>query len=106
MEKHERNLGHRLTELLTGTQGVNVYTPQFVGSTVLFSVDGMPSDAVGRALDARGFCVRCGFHCSALGHRTLDTPESGAVRVSFGFFNRIEQVEAFRRTLVEICRKT
>ena len=105
IEAHEQNLGRRLTELLAGTQGVKVYASQFVGSTVLFSVDGMPSDAVGRALDARGFCVRCGFHCSALGHRTLGTPESGAVRVSFGFFNRIEQVEAFRRTLVEICRK-
>ena len=106
IESHERELGRRLTELLANTPGVTVYAPQFVGSTVLFSVDGMPSDAVGRALDARGFCVRCGFHCSALGHRTLGTPESGAVRVSFGFFNSADQVEAFRRSLVEICRKS
>ena len=102
--EHERALGHRMTELLTNTRGVKVYAPQFVGSTVLFSVDGMPSDAVGRALDTRGFCVRCGFHCTALGHRTLGTPESGAVRVSFGYFNRAEQTERFYRALREIQR--
>jgi len=102
IETHEALLGRRMTELLANTQGVKVYAPQFVGSTVLFSVDGMPSDAVGRALDARGFCVRCGFHCAALGHRTLATPESGAVRVSFGYFNRPAEVEMFHRALREI----
>ena len=99
---HEQALFRRLRELLTNTQGVKVYAPQFVGSTLLFSVDGMPSDAVGRALDARGFCVRCGFHCTALGHRTLGTPESGAVRASFGYFNRPAEVERFYRALKEI----
>lgn len=102
IEAHEARLCRRMRELLANTQGVKVYAPQFVGSTLLFSVDGMPSDAVGRALDARGFCVRCGFHCSALGHRTLGTPESGAVRVSFGYFNRPAEVEMFHRALREI----
>ncbi len=99
--KQEERLYGRLRELLLNTQGVKVYAPQFVGSTLLFSVDGMPSDAVGRGLDARGFCVRCGFHCSALGHRTLGTPDSGAIRVSFGYFNRPTQVDAFYRALRE-----
>ena len=105
IEEHERQLNRRLTEMLTNTQGITVYAPQFVGSTVLFSVDGISSDAIGRALDARGFCVRCGFHCAALGHQTLGTPESGAVRVSFSFFNRAEQTELFWRSLREICRE-
>ena len=105
IETHETKLFRRMRELLLNTQGVKVYAPQFVGSTLLFSVDGMPSDAVGRALDARGFCVRCGFHCSALGHRTLGTPDSGAVRVSFGYFNRPTDVELFHRTLREILRE-
>ena len=102
MEEHERALGRRMIEMLANTQGVKVYAPQFVGSTVLFTVDEMPSDAVGRALDARGFCVRCGFHCAALGHRTLGTPQSGAVRASFGIFNRFGQIERFYRALQEI----
>lgn len=105
IEAHEQKLYRRLRELLENTRGVKVYAPQFVGSTLLFTVDEMPSDAVGRALDARGICVRCGFHCSALGHRTLATPESGAVRVSFSFFNRPAEVEAFHRVLCEIQRE-
>lgn len=105
IEEHERTLGRRITEMLANTQGVKVYAPQFVGSTVLFSVDGMPSDAVGRELDRRGFCVRCGFHCAALGHRTLNTTDNGAIRISFGFFNRLEQTELFYHALREIIRE-
>ena len=103
--EHEARLCRRLQEMLMNTQGVKVYAPQFVGSTLLFSVDGMPSDAVGRALDTRGFCVRCGFHCAALGHATLGTPADGAVRVSFGYFNRPAETEAFYRSLREIQRE-
>jgi selenocysteine lyase/cysteine desulfurase len=105
IEEHERTLGRRITEMLANTQGVKVYAPQFVGSTVLFSVDGMPSDAVGRELDQRGFCVRCGLHCAALGHRTLNTTDNGAIRISFGFFNRLEQTELFYHALREIIRE-
>ena len=102
---HEERLYRRMRELLTNTQGVKVYAPQFVGSTLLFSVDGMPSDAVGRALDARGFCVRCGFHCSALGHQTLGTPRDGAVRISFGYFNRPVETELFYHALREVQKE-
>lgn len=102
---HEQRLYKRLREMLIQTSGITIYAPQFLGSTLLFSVDGMPSDTVGRELDDRGFCVRCGFHCSALGHQTLQTPESGAVRVSFGYFNHPSEIERFYRALREIIRE-
>ena len=102
IEAHEKKLYRRMRELLMNTEGITLYAPQFVGSTLLFSVDGIPSDAIGRALDARGFCVRCGFHCAALAHQTLRTPESGAVRISFGYFNQPSETELFYRALREI----
>lgn len=100
---HERALYCRMRELLCNTRGVCVYAPHHIGSTLLFSVDGIPSDAVGRALDAHGIAVRCGHHCTALGHQTLGTPADGAVRISFGYFNTLAQAEACHRVLRELA---
>jgi selenocysteine lyase/cysteine desulfurase len=66
---------------------------------VLFSVEGYTSEEVGQRLDSEGICVRSGFHCSALGHRTLETPDGGAVRVSFGWGSRERDGEAVLRAV-------
>lgn len=87
IQQHEAMLGGRLTSALVQMPHVTVYAPQHEGGTVLFSVRGYPSERVGQYLDHLGICVRPGFHCSALGHTTLNTPVEGAVRASFGYFN-------------------
>lgn len=92
--EHERRLGLRLRDGLMTLPKVKVYAPHHEGSVVLFSVDGYPSDEVGRILDGAGICVRTGFHCSALGHRTLGTPDDGAVRASLGWWSKERDVEA------------
>ncbi len=101
---HEASLCARLSEMLTQLPRVSVYVPQYHGSVALFSVDSMPSDAVGRELDRRGICVRTGFHCAALAHRTLGTPDTGAVRVSVGMNTRQTDVDALFLALREILQ--
>ena len=91
---HERALGIGLRDRLMDIPKVTVYAPHREGGVILFSVDGYASDEVGRILDGEGICVRTGFHCSALGHTTLGTPEDGAVRVSFGWGSRERDAEA------------
>ena len=81
----ETRLGRLLGDALGEIRGVTVYAPAHEGGVVLFSTDGHGSDEVGRLLNREGICVRPGFHCSALGHMTLKTPETGAIRVSFGW---------------------
>lgn len=39
-----------------------------------------------------GICTRAGAHCAPLMHQALGTAEQGAVRVSFGPFNALEEV--------------
>ena len=99
IREHERRLGVMLRDALPELPGVTVYAPLRAGGVVLFSVEGYASDEVGRHLDAEGICVRTGFHCSALGHRTLGTPDGGAVRVSFGWESRERDVEAVVRAV-------
>ncbi len=96
---HERRLGTKLRDRLLELPKVTVYAPRHEGGVVLFSVDGYTSNEVGRILDAEGICVRAGFHCSALGHRTLHTPDGGAVRVSFGWGSRERDAEALLKVV-------
>ena len=96
---HERALGIGLRDRLMDIPKVTVYAPHREGGVVLFSVAGHGSDEVGRILDSEGICVRPGFHCSALGHRTLGTPDGGAVRVSFGWGSRERDAEAVVRVI-------
>lgn len=99
IQAHELELGRRLREGLMALPRVKIYAPHRVGAVTLFSVEGYTSEEVGRLLDGEGICVRAGFHCSALGHRTLGTPEDGAVRVSLGWFSRKRDVEALLRAV-------
>lgn len=99
IQAHELELGRRLREGLMALPRVKVYAPHRIGAVTLFSVEGYTSEEVGRLLDGEGICVRAGFHCSALGHRTLGTPEDGAVRASLGWFSRERDVEALLRAV-------
>ena len=98
----EKELWNLLCEELRTIPGVTIAAPHFFGSVLSFWSDRLHSEALAAALDARGFCVRAGFHCAALAHRTLGTPSGGALRVSFGEGSREEEVVLFARALREI----
>ena len=95
----EKRLGARLRDKLLTLPKVTVYAPRHEGGVVLFSVDGYTSEEIGRILDAAGICVRAGFHCTALGHRTLRTPVDGAVRASLGWFSGERDTDALYKVL-------
>ena len=95
----ERRLCGRLRDGLLELPRVQVYAPRHEGAVVLFSVDGYTSDEVGQILDQEGICVRAGFHCSSLGHKTLQTPESGAVRASFGWSSKERDADALLKVV-------
>ena len=60
------------------------------------------SERVAKELDARGFCVRAGFHCAALAHRTMGTPPTGAIRLSPSLSNTAEHVDALAEAVAQI----
>ncbi|MBE6559016.1 MAG: aminotransferase class V-fold PLP-dependent enzyme [Ruminococcaceae bacterium] len=101
----ETRLGERLKQALSRLSPVTVYAPKHKGGVVLFSIRGMASESVGAYLDGQGICVRPGFHCSALGHRTLKTPEEGAVRVSFGYNNTERDCDAVIDAIRHLCHE-
>jgi len=78
-----------------------IYLPDKAGSTLSFNLGSIHSEEIGRHLSQDGICVRSGYHCSALGHRALGTEDTGAVRISFSYFNRESDVERLIKSLKE-----
>jgi selenocysteine lyase/cysteine desulfurase len=101
-----REWNRALRDRLASIPEVTVYTPHHTGSILLFNLNGIPADRVGRALDRRGICVRTGYHCSALGHATLQTPHGGAVRVSPGYQSTQAEISALVRAIEEILAES
>ena len=102
---HEYNLSARAADILGNTKGIHLYTPpQPAGSLLLFNVAGMTPDRVASMLDERGFCVRSGLHCSPFAHERIGTSPVGAVRISFGAFNTLPELEKFAVAITEIAK--
>ena len=99
LQKHDCTLFRSLRERLEALKNYRVYLPEYEGSTLMFSRDGIKSDRIGAYLADRGICVRTGYHCAALAHKTLHTPDGGGIRASFGPFNTPNDADALYRAL-------
>lgn len=101
---HERELYRRAFSRIAVIDGARVYGECATGGILLFNIEGVHPDEMGEELGERGFCLRTGYHCSALAHKTLGTGEGGAVRVSFSVFNTEREVDALCDAVQEISR--
>lgn len=76
------------------------------GPVFSFNVEGKSPSEIGKRLSDKGICVRTGYHCAPLAHRTLGSIENGSVRVSISYFNRKSDADSFigemRRELEKI----
>lgn len=105
----EHALARRLYEGVGGVPGVTVYggwavSPERCGSIVAFNVDGLDSAEVADALSSGwGIACRAGAHCAPLMHRALGTERQGSVRLSCGWFNTEEEIDAAVAAVREIA---
>lgn len=104
--EHERTLYRRAREIVGNLSDFEIYAPAYEGAVLLCNRKGMPSERLSASLDERGICTRGGYHCAALAHQTLGTPEGGALRISVGPFNTMSQIEALGTALWEISKES
>lgn len=102
--RHEKELFEYARQRLSKIDGIRIYLPAHAGSVLLFSHRDFASEKLAARLGEGGICLRAGFHCSALGHKTLGTGESGALRASFGIFNSSSDVDRLADALSHICK--
>ncbi len=96
--EHNRELSRTLIEALGNMSHITLYSTA-PGCNVLFNVNGMNCEECAEHLDSQGICVRAGLHCAPEIHRHLGTYDTGAVRVSFGYFNTQKQVQTLIKLL-------
>lgn len=106
INKYEKALINKATELLKGITGVKVFAKKnnvFQNNVLSFNIDGHSSEDVAFALNEKGIAVRGGLHCAPLAHKSAGTPY-GTVRMSVSWFNDEEEIMNFARAVKEIAK--
>ncbi len=107
IREHEVRLVRRIMDGLAGIGGISILgtpEPDERASLVTFNIDSIAPEEVGTRLD-RDFAVmvRSGAHCAPSAHRMAGTYPKGAVRVSPGYFNTEDDIEAFLQAVASIA---
>lgn len=101
IENRTKRLFFAARDRIESLVGFEIYQSDAAGAVLLFNKVGIPSTEVARALDKAGICVRAGLHCAPLAHQALGTPAGGAVRLGFGCFNTLSEIDTLWRVLRE-----
>jgi cysteine desulfurase family protein len=106
IHQKEKKLADKAVELLTSFPGIEIIGKDLelerLG-VISFTMAGVEATELAYILDQEyGIAVRAGFHCTPLAHETAGTIETGAVRISFGYFNEEEDVDKLAGALEEI----
>lgn len=90
-----RGLAAACAERLRGLRGLRVIAAPEGAGIVSFTAEGYDPAEIAMLLEqVAGVRARSGFHCAALVHEHLGTAAGGTVRLSFGPFNTVDDVEA------------
>jgi cysteine desulfurase family protein len=103
---HEMNLVNDLWVGLQQIDSVEMVTQtRPVLPLLSFRIEGMDSIEVATILDQYyQIGVRAGFHCAVLAHQHIGTADTGAIRVSPGYFNTSQEIEQFIQAIQEIAK--
>lgn len=103
--EHESALIKRLARALEGSRHIIPILPyKTEGNVFSFNVDSLDSEYVASELDKSGICVRGGIHCAPLAHSFVGTKEKGAVRISVGAFNTVNDINCLLKILYGIVK--
>lgn len=102
LEKRLKELFFAARERLESIDGVEIYQKEHAGAVLLFNKSGISPVGLAATLDKAGIAVRAGLHCAPLAHRALGTPTEGAVRISFGPFNTVRELDRLRSALQDL----
>lgn len=93
----ETHLSTLLRKGLSEMAGITLYGPENSverTAVIAFSVSGLDSSAASYQLDCQyGIISRGGLHCAPWAHKTIGTLQTGALRLSPGYFNTEDEIE-------------
>lgn len=92
---------------LSRIENVTVYTnsKNIHFGVIAFNIVGIDSSSLAEKLSSNyNICVRGGLHCAGLKHQSLNTVETGIVRVSLSYFNSFGECEYFVKVIKKIAQ--
>ena len=95
----EKELFRAARERLESIPSITVYAREQEGAVLLFDHTDYAPEEIARHLAQEGICVRAGYHCAPFAHEALGTLARGAVRLGFGAFNTLSDLDALWRAL-------
>ncbi|MGN1408838.1 MAG: aminotransferase class V-fold PLP-dependent enzyme [Eubacteriales bacterium] len=104
IHEHECEITDYIIRQLSKKPEISFYG-SCVGPVFSFNIKGKSPSEIGKRLNDNGICVRTGYHCAPLAHKTLGSIENGSVRVSVSCLNRKSEAEVFVRELSRELRK-
>ena len=103
--ENEFYIMNTFAELLHDLDELEVFGLDYIGEKVpVFSInhEDYSPDEFGIILNKYQIAVRTGMHCSPLAHKFLGSEPAGTVRVSFGIYNSVQELETFEQILKEL----
>ena len=101
VESHEQHLLSSLTSQLSEIEGLRIFgTSKKKVSVVSFAVDGVHPNDISVMLNNYGIATRTGHHCAEPLMNTLRV--SGTCRASLAFYNTLDEVDFFVKSLKRI----
>ena len=98
IHEHECEITDYIYRQMTKNMGFDFYG-SCDGPVLSFNVKGKLPSKIGECLSKNGVCIRTGYHCAPLAHKTLGSIENGSVRVSVSYLNKKSEAEIFVREL-------
>lgn len=92
---HENKMKNIFIDGLTKIENINIYGPKDYrqGPVISININNIDSSELSYRLDDEyGICIRSGYHCAPLAHRTIGTEEIGAARFSFSYLNTEDEI--------------
>ena len=89
---HEKRLSEYFVNNTKNNPAIQLHG-EYSGSVVSFTVKNHTPSEIADFLNQNGICVRSGYHCAPIAHKTLGTEENGTVRISFSYFNRMNEIK-------------
>jgi len=103
IRNRETHLANLLKDRLSTVKGSKFYGPETLETgIILYSNNSHDLDTITRIFNTNGICTRSGLHCAPIAHKTLSTPQNGALRFSFSPFNTLKEVDEVYKTLKSI----
>lgn len=102
--EYEKHLANRFRDNLANMKQVTLYGSLNSIATVAFNIGALGSEETFERLNGKA-SVRAGYHCAPLAHKAIGTQDRGAVRVSFGVFNTVRDVEKMTDYVYKISRE-